>query len=318
MKKTYLARCLKNGLLARWPDAANALNVYIEPFQWYHLDLPIQWNKYQRVVMEGLALWTQVLEGRISLHLTPNPEEAHINVRWRGFNLGDTAVEGGNCYRYVDEQSAITSAMILVNLTEGDVEIKNAEEILKRSLIPLIGQALGLCAEEPGRNPVADQFHQASSSPSDLYISWRDVETLRWMYRLPVGFNYQEYLKKLTQGSTSGQPLSQNARQLLQMNIDELVENLVENPKTRKLSFVPPKNLNGAPALPPQNSFQNVSQSAQSSPFTPVAFSSKGTGQSFPASLPASISASGATQIGGGLFPAEMRNRFLLQNSGGR
>ncbi|MBY0402574.1 MAG: hypothetical protein K2X66_01645 [Cyanobacteria bacterium] len=178
--KNYLLHCLKEGAVSRWNIVSGKpIQVYIEPFQWYHLEIPIRWEKYFHLVQEVLHLWSQVSEGVLSFALTRNEEEADILIQWQNGN----PYKLSSCYRYVDEDLGISKAVIFIHLSHPLVEASTCYEKIKKMLTLELGRGLGL--EPPEAPGYLNMASEEIGAP--FYMTMEDSETLRMLYKLPVG-----------------------------------------------------------------------------------------------------------------------------------
>jgi hypothetical protein len=152
---TDLEPCLKDDCIARWPDRAMPLSV--------NLDELVGSQLHWLAAAKALKGWEQLSNGLIRFTHAEAGSPAPIQITFGASSLP----QGSRCYRYIDSEHAIQAASIRLdpNLTD--------PESVERELFHQVGQALGLT------QPLAPKA----------------LNTLRWLYRLPVGFDYHAYAR---------------------------------------------------------------------------------------------------------------------------
>ena len=183
MSKTYLESCLKDGLLIRWPDTAMPIRVYIAPFRWYEKSKQQESYLYNQMVMEAMSLWSQISENRVRFQLVRTAQESQIDLNWRRVDRKSL----GHCEYMFNERAQIYSAEIRIGLSDGVVHGRyNDPDEVRHTILHEFGHALGLLGHSDGPEDIMYVPHQYGV----VGLSERDRETLKWLYRLPVGFDY--------------------------------------------------------------------------------------------------------------------------------
>ena len=206
MLDTYLVANIKDVGLIRWEYTGHPLQVYIAPFHWYQKEKQDNAKHYEQMIWQGFELWSQLSGGILTFRRVATLNESQINVVWRRVDRKSL----GHCEYMWDPKGRIYSAEISIGLSDGSVHryYDNPEEV-KRTILHEIGHALGLGHSNHIRD-IMYPTHQIGVNQ----ISMRDVETLSWLYQLPIGFDY------LSEAQRLGMPM--------ESRIDEVVEALYQ------------------------------------------------------------------------------------------
>jgi hypothetical protein len=187
MPLTYLEACMKDGQLMRWPAKAMPIAVYIKPFQWYEADKRQQAFVYDGMVRDAFMTWAQVSEGAVRFAFVPTLNQSQMDVSWRPVDRKSL----GHCEYSWDKLGIIYSANISIGISNGMIHHKyNDPKEVQHTILHEVGHALGLVGHSPFENDMMYVPHQYGITQ----LSQRDVATLRWLYRLPVGFKPAEAL----------------------------------------------------------------------------------------------------------------------------
>ncbi len=183
--RTYLDKCMKDGLLVRWPAKAMPIKVYVAPFRWYEKSKQMESTAYHRMVLEAMDKWSQISGGTVRFHLVGNLNDSQIDINWR--RVDRTSL--GHCEYIINKQSMIYSAEIRIGISDGLIHAKyNDFDEVRHTVLHEFGHALGLIGHSDHSADIMYVPHQYGVTS----ISERDMETLRWLYKLPAGFDYIE------------------------------------------------------------------------------------------------------------------------------
>lgn len=163
--KTRLSACIYQGNVSRWADTAMPLRIFIEE------------DHYGAAVTEALDRCAAATEGRVRYTLVKQPETAHIVVQTQFSELKFT----GRCYRYQEENGAISRAVLFLKPPSQDISKPSGPDPFRSEVFQLVCRALGF----------------GSGSLTYPFNPLECLETLRSLYRLPLGFNYAEYGRRM-------------------------------------------------------------------------------------------------------------------------
>jgi hypothetical protein len=186
---TYLRSNIKDVGLIRWPTMTQPLLVHVAPFYWHQKDKQVNAKAYEGMIWNAFELWAQASGGIVHFEAVEHKTQSQINVVWRRVDRRQL----GHCEFSWDPQGRLYSAEISIGLTDGSVHkyYDNPEEV-KRTIIHEVGHALGLGHSHHIRD-IMYPVHQIGINQ----VSVRDIETLKWLYKLPPGFKYQEESQRL-------------------------------------------------------------------------------------------------------------------------
>lgn len=190
MARTYLDACLKDGLPLRWASTNMPLLVYIAPFRWYEKTKQGESYAYNQMIIEALQTWSQVSEGRISFQQVPTLNDSQMDIKWRRVDRKSL----GHCVYNWDKENRIYSAEIEIGISDGLLHARyNDMDEVKHTILHEIGHALGLV----GHSPYGDDIMYVPHQYGVTSLSARDVETIKCLYDLPLGYDYKFDVNRL-------------------------------------------------------------------------------------------------------------------------
>ena len=183
MNRTYLDACIKEGKTVRWPDSAMPIKVHIAPFRWYEQSKQQESYAYNQMVMDALSRWQEASGGMVKFHLVQTLNESQIDVSWRRVDRKSL----GQCKYLINDRSMLYSAEIQIGISDGILHASyNDMDEVRHTILHEIGHAIGLLDHSDHDADIMYVPHQYGV----VDISPRDILTLQWLYKLPVGFNY--------------------------------------------------------------------------------------------------------------------------------
>lgn len=197
MNGTYIDQCLREEHIARWPDKAMPIKVYVAPFRWYEKSKQMESNAYQGMVLQALEKWAAVSNGKIAFRLVSTLNDSQMDISWRRVDRKSL----GHCEYLVNKNYQIYSAEIKIGISDGLLHAKyNDMDEVNHTILHEIGHALGILGHSPYGQDIMYVPHKFGVTD----LSETDKATLQQIYNLPVGFNWQKYAARhqLPTGST--------------------------------------------------------------------------------------------------------------------
>ncbi len=185
-KETYLQYNLKDGHLIRWPDHFFPLTFYIAPFRWYRGRG--EEHKYYGIVQKALRVWEQASRGKCRFIIVSNLNDSQINLEWKRVDRKSL----GHCLFNFDEQARLYSAEVQIGLSDGLLHAQYMDENeVYHTVLHEIGHSLGL-----GHSPYTTDIMYTPHQYGNVTLSQRDVNSIQWLYNLPLSTGVQELSAK--------------------------------------------------------------------------------------------------------------------------
>jgi Matrixin len=165
------------------------IHVYIAPFTWYEKKKQQESHTYRQLILDALETWRKATNGLVRFNIVDKVDNSQIDFKWRRVDRHSL----GHCAYEVDNLNRLFSAAIQIGISDGflHAQYQDAGEV-KHTVLHEIGHALGLREHSDEAPDIMYVPHQYG-----VYtLSERDIETIQWLYRLPVGFDYRTVGKK--------------------------------------------------------------------------------------------------------------------------
>ena len=183
---TYLNDCFNKGKLSRWDDNVMPLKVFIGKFNWYKSQGAHDEYKYTQMVIDAFNLWETLSCGLVSFERTMNLYESNINIEWKRVDRNAL----GHCTFNFDKLGRYYSAEVSIGLSDGILHKQYMDENeVYHTIIHEIGHSVGL-----GHSKTKGDIMYVPHEYGIVNVSQNDLETLKWLYKFPVGKTPQEIL----------------------------------------------------------------------------------------------------------------------------
>lgn len=187
--QTYTESSFNRGILSRWPDNIMPLKVYIGKFGWYKSKgNQTDEYKYTSMIIQGFNLWEELTNGVVSFERTMNLYDSQINIDWKRVERKSL----GSCTFSYDKLGRYYSAELSIGLSDGIIHHQYMDENeVFHTILHEIGHSIGL-----GHSPNKGDIMYVPHEYGVTNITNNDIETVKWLYKLPVGKSREEILSK--------------------------------------------------------------------------------------------------------------------------
>lgn len=201
---TYIDDCFNSDRLTRWPDNVMPLKVYIGKFRWYKSAGTADELKYTQMLIDGFNAWEQMSGGLVSFERTLDLYSSNINIDWKRVDRKSL----GSCTFNFDKKGQYYSAEVSIGLSDGIIHHQYMDENeIFHTILHEVGHSVGL-----GHSKTKGDIMYVPHEYGVVNISNNDLETLKWLYRLPVGKTKSKILSMYKKTNFS--------------SIDEMIKNL--------------------------------------------------------------------------------------------
>ncbi len=183
---TYLNDCFNKDKLSRWPDNIMPLKVFIGKFNWYKSQGANDEYKYTQMIIDGFNTWEELTCGLVSFERTMNLYDSQVNIEWKRVDRKSL----GCCTFNYDKLGRYYSAELSIGLSDGIIHHQYMDENeVFHTILHEIGHSVGL-----GHSKTRGDIMYVPHEYGIVNISQNDLETLKWLYKLPVGKTQSEIL----------------------------------------------------------------------------------------------------------------------------